>query len=62
MNGSMTADGILAINPEEFEMPENDKLMKIAKALAVEDADTGMEVAGYGVYAVSSGGGYGIMF
>ena len=52
----------LSVDVSVYEMPETEKLDRIVKALAAEDADTGVEPAGYGVYAVSSGGSYGIMF
>lgn len=52
----------LNIDVSAYEMPQEDKLDKMVMALAAEDADTGVEAAGYGVYAVSSGGSYGIMF
>lgn len=53
----------LHIDASEFEMPQDVKLAKIAKALAHEDMDTGMHrMAEYSVsvYAVTSS--YGIMF
>ena len=52
----------LHIDASEFEMPEDVKPAKIAKALSHEDMDTGMSdaAAAYTVsYSVSS---YGIMF
>ena len=52
----------LSVDVSAYEMPETEKLDRLVKALVAEDADTGIEAAGYGVYAVSSGGSYGIMF
>lgn len=52
----------LSLDISAYEMPETQKLDRLVKALAAEDADTGVEAVGYGVYAVSSGGSYGIMF
>lgn len=52
----------LSLDVSAYEMPETQKLDRLVKALVAEDADTGVEAVGYGVYAVSSGGSYGIMF
>lgn len=53
----------LRVDVSAYDMPENGKIDKLVKALAVEDSDTGVEESGYGVYAVSSSGyHYGIMF
>lgn len=52
----------LGVDISAYEMPETEKIDKLVKALLDEDADTGVAATGYGVYAVSSGGSYGIMF
>lgn len=52
----------LSLEVSAYEMPETEKVDRLVKALVAEDADTGMEATGYGVYAVSSSGSYGIMF
>lgn len=52
----------LSLDVSAYEMPETEKVDRLVKALLAEDADTGMEATGYGVYAVSSGSSYGIMF
>ena len=57
-------ENILSIDPEEFEMPTNDKLRRLARALSIEDMDTGINSenepsysATYTVYSV-----YGALF
>lgn len=55
----------LSLDMSAYEMPETaetQKVDRLVKALAAEDEDTGVEAVGYGVYAVSSGSSYGIMF
>lgn len=53
----------LSLDVSAYEMPETEKLDRLVKALIAEDADTGIEAVGYGVYAVSGPGtSYGIMF
>ena len=51
----------LTINIGEYDMPEEAKVVKIARALALEDADTATSYNEYSVYGVSSNS-YGIMF
>lgn len=52
----------LSVDVSAYEMPEEKKVDKLVKALSAEDLDTGVEMLSYGVYTVSSGGSYGIMF
>ena len=59
---SETAMDKLSIDASAYEMPENEKLERIVKALAAVDDDTGVEAAGYGVYKVSNSSSYAILF
>lgn len=54
--------GKLSVGVSAYEMPETEKFDRLIKALVAEDDDTGVEATGYGVYAVSNSGSYGIMF
>ena len=59
---SNVAASKMRVEVSAYEMLETKKVDWLVKVLVAEDADIGMEVAGYGVYAVSSSGSYGIMF
>lgn len=53
----------MGIDVSAYEMPENEKVDRLVRALVAEDADTGKSAAsGYGVYGVNGSGSYGIMF
>ena len=52
----------LSVEVSAYEMPETEKVDRLVKALVADDAGTGMVATGYGVYALSSSGSYGIMF